>query len=231
MFSNLPFIIILSNISTFIPFLGGILLLKKKPLNKDVKILIFLFIIAALTEVIFHLHLILGYPNTWISHFYTPIEYSLWLIILSYWQHNVQTSKIIRWSIPVYLILYITFELIGLESIDAETINYISRPISLIVLSLVAAYTLLGLAFSSQFRLIRFYRFWILLAIFIYYMGSIIIYAFSFTQNRETLATLAELHSGLNILHNLLFMIGIICIWKFGTGSNGEDFEQLEDKN
>lgn len=149
-------------------------------------------------------------PNAWLIHIYTPIEYGILAHMLSSWQERRLVSNFISVSIPVYFTVYLMLKLSGVENFEADTINYVSRPLSLLLVAGFASYTLNRLCTGESSFLLRSYRFWILLAIVVYYSGSTIIVAFMYLESRTLLVQLFYAHAILNILHNILFTIGVL---------------------
>lgn len=211
MFKNTPLLIVLSNLSTVLPFLSATAMLFFSRSIRNTILLWLFFTAALLTEILVHAHHLANKPNAWIIHLYTPLEYLLIVFILSRWQNREKSRKAMLISIPLYLGLYGFMKIAGIENLESSTINYVSRPISLLLIGGFVLFTLHQLSAREETLLQSDYRFWILLALAIYYCGSIIIVPFMYIQNREILLFLVYTHAILNILQNLLFVIGNIC--------------------
>ena len=210
MFSNTPALITASIISTLVPFLVWNLLWWRKRKSFFPAALWIFFLLAAATEMIVFTYSLLHKPSAWIVHIYTPIEYGLLLYVLSSWQENPAVRRAIRTSIPAYLCLYLIAKLTGVEPFEAKTINYLSRPIALLLISGFSWFTLNQTWLHGSENLSRNFRFWILMALTTYYSGSIMLDAFMYTKNHDVLLHLFYAQAILNILHNILFTIGII---------------------
>lgn len=206
---------ILSAISTAIPLLTALLLLKLKGLSKELKILLTFLGVAAFTELIVTTSSIMRTPNLWVAHIYTLLEYVLIAFLLSLWQQNNKIARLVRLSIPLYLLAYFIIEISGLENFGLDSLNHLTRPTALVLLSGIALYTLLQLWQSTTIDLYQNFRFWVLAALVIYYTGTVIIFAFMFIKENRVLRYLLLMHSPLNILHNLLFTMGILCYYWF----------------
>lgn len=211
MFKNTPLLIILSNLSTALPFLSATALLFFTKNIRSKTLLWLFFTIAFVTEILVHIYHIAGKPNAWIIHLYTPLEYILIIAILSQWQSKTQARKAMLISIPLYLGLYTILKLLGIENFESSTINYISRPISLLLISGFVLFTLHRISTTEETFLQTDFRFWILVALAIYYIGSIIIVPFMYITIRDILLFLVYTHAILNIIQNLLFVIGNLC--------------------
>jgi len=219
MLTKTPTIIILSSFSTFLPFLTCTALFKIFKYNKNLIPLYLFFTVAVIAEIIVHIYHLFGKPNVWISHLYTLVEYVLIAYILSTWQKDDHASRVMRLSIVVYFVIYFILKLSKFENFEADTINYISRPISLLFISGAVFYTFHQFWLSTPAPLHKDFRFWILIAMAIYYSSSIIIFAFMYIKAQGLLLYLIYIHAALNILQNILFTVGIIRA--FGSSSHG----------
>ena len=167
------------------------------------------FTLSVVTEIILH---ILGSQSKHsgrIFHVYTPIEYVLITIILTSWQTKPSMAKSMRVSIPLYILFFVLTKISGLEDFSADTANYITRPLAVLLLSTFAFLTLQTLWRHTPTNLINDYRFWILLAIALYYSASLALFAFMFTEDQDFLIALFKIHAVVNIIHNILFTIGV----------------------
>lgn len=170
------------------------------------------FALSVFTEIILH---ILGWqskPSGWIFHIYTFIEYILITTILKSWQIKPAIARLMRLSIPIYILFFVLMKLTGLETFSADTANYITRPLAVLLLSASAILTLQALWSHTPENLTEDYRFWMLLAMVLYYSASLVLFAFMFTKNRDLLIALFKIHAVINIIHNILFTIGVLQI-------------------
>jgi hypothetical protein len=114
-----------------------------------------------------------------------------------------------RFSIPAYILLFILAKVTGVENFSADTANYITRPLAIFLLSAFAILTLQTLWRHSPANLTSDYRFWMLLAMALYYSASLVLFAFMFTKDQDLLIALFKIHAVVNIIHNILFTTGI----------------------
>lgn len=114
-----------------------------------------------------------------------------------------------RLSISVYILIFVLIKLFNLENFSAETVNYITRPLALLLLTTFALLTLQNLWRNTSTNLTDDYRFWMLFAMALYYSTSLGLFAFMYTKNQELLIALFKMHAVINIIHNLLFTIGV----------------------
>lgn len=208
--TNYHLIFAVSSISTFLPFLTSIILIKEFKADKALKIAWFFLSVAAITEIIVNIFTLSGKQNTWIFHVYTVLEYYLLVMLLANWQTNAAIAKFIRTSAPIYIFIFVIIKVVGLENFSAEAINYITRPLAVLLLSTFAFLTLQNLWSRTPARLTADYRFWMLLAMALYYSASLALFAFMFTKDQQTLIALFKIHAVVNIIHNLLFTVGIL---------------------
>ncbi len=213
MYSEVPTIIALSNVSTVLPFIFSTGFVLRSFDQKEFVLLWAFYGIATMTEFIYHTLSLLDQPNGIVAHIYTLIEYGLLAYIMSVWEEDVRISKGIKVSILFYSLVYAIIKVSGVETFQSSTINYVSRPLALLLLASFALHAIFahnGNAPSS--RLIN-YRYWILLAIALYYSASALIIPFFYVESHDLLVHLFYVHAVINILHNLLFTVGIIIAW------------------
>jgi hypothetical protein len=169
----------------------------------------FFFAIAAMTEVILHIFSLQNKQSIWIVHVYTVIEYVLIAIIIANWQTDMAIAKLVRMSVLVYIFIFVLTKATGLENFSATTVNYVTRPLAVLLLSTFALLTLQALWNHISVNLTDDYRFWMLLAMALYYSASLVIFAFTFIKGQDLLLALIKIHAVVNIIHNILFTIGV----------------------
>lgn len=204
-----PTFVFLSFISTFLPFLAGSKLYKKIP---SFRILWLFFAFSATTDLTLFILNSLHQQTAWIASIYTVCEYIFISIILAEWHHNKLASKMMLASIPAFLLTFAILKYIKLENLEAYSIN---RPLALLLLSAFASMTLLSLWKRQTDMLPLDFRFWMLIAILLYYCGSLIPFAFMSVNDGPILDWLFQIHALINILHNLLFCAGIYIAYKY----------------
>lgn len=208
-----PLVILCSSISTILPFLATATIVKD--FGRYSKSLIWLsifFAFAVVAEITLFVFTSLNKQSAWIFHVYTFIEYILIMIVLANWQHQPPIAKLMRMSIPIYIFFFIFIKVAGLENFETGLYNTITRPLAVLLLSAFAILTLQALWRHTQADLTSDYRFWMLLAMVLYYSASLVLFAFMFTKDRDLLIALFKIHAVLNIIHNILFTIGVFRI-------------------
>lgn len=204
----------LSAFSTLIPFITISLFILKFESRRSIISLWLLLCLASVTEIIMSILALMAIRNVLIFHAYTLIECILVLKILLNWQQNKSVRKWICSAIPFYIVIYFGLKLAGLEKLESDSYNFITRPIALIIMTAFIFSTLFEFWKNTQTYLRDDYRFWVLISLGIYYSSSIIIFSFSYLPDRELLYRLVHIHAILNITHNLLMTIGIFQLRK-----------------
>ena len=162
-----------------------------------------------MTEVVVYVLHTQSIQNAWLIHFYTPIECFLLLLVLSKWQLHRRTQLLYKTAMITYAIVYAILKLLSVESFEPDSINFVTRPLALLLISAAACYTLNNWALTKK-QLGKQPEYWVLLAILSYYLGSVILVAFMYTKTPDLLLKLFDSHTFLNILHNILFTIGVL---------------------
>lgn len=207
-----PPLILCSSIATLFPFLASATVLRYVKSEKGLLPLLMFFSLAVATEITLYILNSNGKPSAWISHIYTPIEFVLITTVLAIWQPKSAIYKPMIASIPFYLVLNILSKIIGLEVLTIEMNSYVTRPLALILLSTFALLTLHALWRHIDVNIIKDFRFWMLLAFASYYSISIVLYAFMFAKDQGLLIALFNIHAVANIIHNILFTIGVFIL-------------------
>lgn len=210
-----PFLILCSIISTFLPFWACVTLLKHfSKQHKSMQFLWMFFAFAMISEIILFILGSRGIQSTWVFHIYTFIEYVLIIMILTNWQKPSTVVTLMRASVPIYISCFLFFKIAGLESSEPGSYNSLTRPLAVLLLSTFSSLTLQALWRQSPTNLTSDYRFWMLLALVLYYSTSLVLSAFMFTKNHVLLVALFKIHAVANITRNLLFTIGVFQLRK-----------------
>lgn len=204
----------ISVLSTFVPFLVSTLSLKHYRHQPDQFFLWLFLCLSAATEAIVLTLAKMKVHNIWIFQVYSLLEYVLILILLLNWQKNEKLRKAIGYAIPLYFIIYTGLKISGLEKYESDSYNSLTRPIALLIMMLFGLITLYGLCNDIKARIEQDYRFWILLALAIYFGSSIVLFSFTYTKDDKLLLEIVYVHAILNIIHNILLTIGVIQIRK-----------------
>ncbi|MGH7494915.1 MAG: hypothetical protein ACREOO_21290 [bacterium] len=205
-----PPLVLCSAISTFLPLFASATRIGH--VTKCSTGLVFLwlfFVFAVAAEIILYIFSWHGNQSAWIFHVYTVIEYTLATIVLAGWQIDSKLSKLMRSSIPIFFFCFILIKAVGLENFEPGLHNNITRPLAVLLLSASALLTMQNLWRETPENLAKDYRFWMLLAMAFYYSTSLVLFAFMFTMQLEMLDALFKMHAVTNIIHNILFTVGV----------------------
>ncbi|NIU00146.1 MAG: hypothetical protein GWN01_04160 [Nitrosopumilaceae archaeon] len=199
----------LSMFSAFLLMFIGIL--RYKYLPQEIRLLLLFFIIVVANES-FTTYMTFKEKNTyWIFHIYTLIEYSLLILVLSYWQKNKVLRQSLLWSILFYGMIWLVAKI----SIEKVThFDNITAAISHIILVGVATYTFYTMSKENFRNLFRDPRFWISSGIIIYYTGNLLWLIFGNVMLSWPLTYLTiawYLHWSINILANVFYAGGFLC--------------------
>lgn len=189
-----------------IPLLIGIFLFRR--LGTDLRLLILLFLIVAMVEG-YTFYLVEKHMNAyWIYHLYTPIEYSLLATIFSFWQKKAWIRRILRISIPIFVLICIWDYLVFRNLND---LNYFTASFAFALYVGITSFTLLYLQTENPQSIIRDCRFWISAGLLIYSAGGLAYFSFHKTIVSELLVGIWVIHSILNITSYILYSVGILC--------------------
>ena len=213
----LDLLVDLSVFSTVLPCLVSTILLRYFRKRRDLLLLWLLFLFAAATDVSMDILARSKTPNLLIFQVYCLLEYVLVLNILSKWHPDEKAGKWMRAAIPIYVAAYVVIKAAGLEGLQTDSHNFITRPIALLIMIVSTFDALHALWNSAPTNFSRDYRFWCMIALAIYYSSSVVFISFTYMKNRELLLGIVYLHAAINILHNILFTIGIVRAASQGT--------------
>lgn len=200
--------IYISIISSLLPFLASMFLIEAFEKRRDLALLCLLFCLSAVSDVVLEVLFHMKIRSAWISHVYTLMEFLLVLNILLQWQKGRMT-RYIRCAMPFYILIYLGLIVFGIEKLEPGTFNYISRPLALTIMIILVFHTLYALGNDVRKNLVMDSRFWFLIAMAIYFSSSTILFAFTYTKKQGLLFGIMYMHGFMNILHNILFTIGV----------------------
>ncbi len=194
----LPIYDYFSIISSYIPFITGIIFFRA--LDKNLKILFIFIIVKILTDATATILALHQLNNMWVFHIYTLLEYFFLTYILANWQ-QVKLSKIILLtSIFVFAMIWI----ISKFTIEKFLLfdNYTSALCSTLLTGL-SLLTLFQIMQDNLTGIFHDHRFWVSFAILMYSAGNFFTFA---------LATiyLWSPHNMINILSNLCYAGGFL---------------------
>ncbi|MFQ6103025.1 MAG: hypothetical protein ACE5OP_01890 [Candidatus Glassbacteria bacterium] len=146
--------------------------------------------------------------NLWLFNIFIVVDYSFLALVFSFWQKKKTFEKILRLSVPLFLLFWLGAKLFQLESFDQ--INNYSRTLESLILTAISLYTLYILNEEDDILLIRDRRFWAAAAVLIYFAGNMMIFAIGEVILGGVHVWLV--HSSLNIVTNLCYAGAFLCL-------------------
>ncbi len=197
----MPALDFISALSSTLPLAAGIYGFRR--FNSELKILVAFFALVVLVEA-YCLYQAYNFGNTmWIFRFYTPVEYSFLVLVFSFWQKRAFLRKMLLYSIPLFVLICL-----GSESFleTSNNFNNFTASLESVLLVAISAFTLLGINQEDKGNILRDPRLWVGTAVLVYFAGNVMVFALS----KEL--TFWWTHNILNILANLLFSGGFLCL-------------------
>lgn len=199
----------MSSISTLVPFVASLIMWRR--LDRPMRILAWMFLLAVLFETTSLILYQLGAHNLWLLNFWVPVEYTCTILAFAHWQKNRVLQKSMRFSVPVFLAI------VALNKLTIEPLTSIdsySHSISGIVIILVVLVTFQRLITDSGATLVHDPRVWFSTAALIYHAGTLMIFTLGsrlMEQDMAAFSAIYNVHSVLNIMAHLLFAGGFLC--------------------
>ncbi|MBR9977974.1 MAG: hypothetical protein KFH87_07790 [Bacteroidetes bacterium] len=191
-----------------IPLLPGLIGLRW--LDKPYRFFVYLLAFTFLTELAGMLLSRMEIPNLWLYNTYTAIEYTLLMLIFSMINQNERIRRLLLFSIPVFLVIWIfsTFILKSSDQFQGIFLSIVS-----VVFVIISVATLINEMRNSEVLLVDNPVFWFSSGVLIYFAGNVIVFALIDQLLGESEAALYSgwlIHAAMNVTKNLLFTIAII---------------------
>jgi hypothetical protein len=205
---NVPILAHAAGLSTLFPVVvGG---LRFPVLNREFRILFFVFCLEAANA---SLQLILasrGINNLFLIHSYLLIEFVLFLLVFSRWIEGIW-QKILR-QILVFFLLFWVLSHVFFEPFDQPA--YYSSILSKVFYTGISIVMLHRISSVSDRSIIHDGRFWMFSGLLVFASGGLM---FSFLRSFidelpvDGLMAAYSIHWAISILTNLLYAIGFLC--------------------
>lgn len=144
-----------------------------KKLNLEMRLLFWLFVAAAIEELVLVVLARTGHQNSWTSLIYAAIEYSIFGLVFSRWIVN----SIIRNALIISIPLFIITEIIALFAASNMAItSFFVFSLSSVFYVLYSSYMLIQLQKEDYGDLFESYKFWVTAGLLFYSAGSIVFY-------------------------------------------------------
>jgi hypothetical protein len=201
---------LISPLSVIVPLTAALISWRRH--DRPLRILGVLFIIAAAVELASISIAYNGKNNHWLLNLWTPVEFSLTILVFACWQKSASVRRVLYWSIPAFIALLVIIKIFVERSGEMDSM---SRSISSLLIIGVAAFTFQRLIIEPGDALLRRDpRFWVSSAALIYYAGTLTVVTLGkafMAEDPKTYNTLYTIHSVINIFTNLLFAGGFLC--------------------
>jgi len=191
--------------SLLLPVSAG--LARYKTLRLDTALLLGLFIFTFSEEaIVMYIYYALKGNPYWLQHLYSPVEYTIYVIVFSRWVNNSKIRKSLWISLPIYIALGIITDL-TFESL-ADTNSFMAS-ISCVVHIIVSLYVIFSLIAENRSTLYSNYIFWFCLGILFYSLGSVLYFAFyHFLVSYH----MWVFHNICNIIAHIIYAKGFLCL-------------------
>ena len=172
-----------------------------RQLSREMKILLCLIGIALSTDFVLLYLATHHINNLWLMHFYTLLEFSLFMLIFSSWQKNKFSQKLLRLIILIYIPIWFSAKFL-LE--DFSSFDNFTSSLSGTLLTGIAIYTLLILKKEVDCNILIEKRFWVSTGVLFYFAGNLFIFALGST------IAVWSLHNIINICANICYAGGFL---------------------
>lgn len=182
-----------------------------KRLNGYLKILFLLVNVSLIIDLVSFLLIKEKINNFYLFHFYSAVEFTLWIFFyFLFFKEHVRSFLIIFSLIPVFLVVcYIDYHLNGLNSMDGLSVSVES-----LILTLFSLFSFWLIMNRSIFKnLLSAPFFYVNSAVLLYFLGNLTLFAFTnYISENEAESYMASwaIHSILNISFNLLICIAFL---------------------
>lgn len=232
---KLPLIAHLDLFSHALPLIAA--LYKWRPVSRNRSGAAFFFAftaLGALTEGVTYWMATHHIRNLWMLHFHNLGQYILLMSMFSLWQEKVTdikesekgsslfflTPAFLRWSIFVYTAFWLvskwTFEKWNEPASYTVTVS----TLVFIVISLATLYRVLIRLGGTGESMLRNFQFWVTVGVLMYSAGSAVhflLIPLSTNLAIGSAVTLWSIHWGLNVLVNVLYAYGLLCLMRQQT--------------
>lgn len=211
-FLQMPLLGLLALMSYLLPLSTALVLRKKLP--REMRILLGLFIFYIPFYLINFYLMAQGRNSAWLMHIDSLLEYTLLATMFYMWSKHRVAKNIIKAAVVIYLVIWIIAKL-SFERFSLY--NTFTGPVAELILVGFAVYTLTVFVDEQEPLMLRQPRFWVSVAVILYSVGTVPIFAMANNLLRYPLEVFAKVWAinwELIILENLLFGVAFLsCTW------------------
>lgn len=172
--------------------------------KKEFKLFLYFLMISFIFSMMMMLFSFRGNNNMFVLHFYTLFELIFIVYILSQWQNRIRSRILLLLTYIPFLIIWLIVK-IFIE--DPTNFDNISSSLSSAIITVISAYTLLGLV-KDWGKPIENAVFLIVSGFLIYFSGNLVLFALSAT----VLSSSWVIHNGLAIVSDLFYTGGFLAL-------------------
>ncbi len=191
----------ISSLSGLVPVIVGLIIWRS--ITVEMRILLVYFVLTCLVDSFLIHQAYYAKTNVWLIRYFTPLEYGIFALVFSYWQNKSRDRKLLRASIPGFIIYFGCVE--AFFDIPGNFDSYTASLEGLFLIG-ISAYTMVNLNTKGIYQPLRDPRFWICSAVLIYFSGNLILFSWS------KVIMVWWIHNVLNIISNLIFAGGVLCL-------------------
>lgn len=174
-----------------------------RTLDKEVRIIYYMLVAGLVITATCFVYILYIKNNFWLFHIYTLIEYSCIMYALSGWQESPGLRKLLRYSIPVFFLIWLGSKLTVEELVVFDNFT---ASLSSGLLTFAAGFTLYGSLSDQKQPVFREPRFWIASAVLIYGTGTIVIFSLGISASNSPWI----INTIINIITKCLYMGGFL---------------------
>ena len=207
---EIPVLVIVSFVSSYVPPAVG--WIRWRFLSKEMRLLLGLFTLYipfSVANLFLNRH---GINSVWMSQCYSLAEYVVYAVVFSSWAKDEKVRSSIKGSIY----FYVGFWIIAKLSFEPITLfDTFTGPIRELLLAAMGVYTMLTLVGEENVPILRHFRFWIAVAVLIYSVGTLPMFAIAnklLAHSLERFATVWTINWTLIIIANVFYAIAFLSV-------------------
>jgi hypothetical protein len=207
---NYPVLAYLSLFSPLIPIIVS--LSRFRMLGTELRLLLSLLIIGLFIDSSLKWFYINSQVTAFGMNLFVLVEFTLVMLIILRWQHNVRVKQFIQVVMFAYIVLWVTAK-ISFEPWTSP--YYYTGSIANVLITLSSGAALMLFEFDNKQPLIRSPKFWVLLAFVLYYAGTLLPIMFQgvlFKRSLYSLQLVWSINWFLSVTANILFAKGVLCV-------------------
>lgn len=153
--------------------------------------------------------------DAWRVDTFTLVEVGLFGALLFYITKSARLSTTIKWGSAGWFVLYIILKIMNVEPYGLGIYNYYSRPIALLLLTILSCVTLLHLLTRNSYQMPKkTYLIWLCFGIMIYSVGNAMVYSNIPIQSTDILELMKYIYHVLYIVTYITFLAAVLLYYR-----------------